>query len=611
MRLSLKIILSMAFITVISMLVLFSNIQNQLINSKEKATKSYYLSELDNIMHKTDAIVKNSKDILSIISITNLNDENLEKRFKIRFENYLKNIHYFIELKYITLDGDEFVCVTNKSLFHQKSNKNFIGDRAFEGALRNEFYVSNMYFTDIYNELVVDMAIQVKDLNTKETSGIIIAKISMDGVQELINNDLVNFDGIALLDVASGKFIYKSSVVRDIDEKLLTPLSSGINSVNIDDTQYFVASKVYQEEQLKMKFFILTKEDNLFEEINGTIRDNITLISILILFSIGFIFMIIEKMMNPLNKLIIRIKKLLKKLDQDFQDIDKDSDEIEQIEYYFENFQSLINKDRESLHNFNINLQLKIDQEIEKNNAALEQLFKSEKMAAMGEMIGNIAHQWRQPLNVISASATGIQFKNELGVLTNAFINEACDNINANSQYLSKTIEDFKNFIKGDRVKIYFMLKDNIDSFRSLIQGSLKTNNINLVVNLDDTIQYQGYANELIQCYMNIYNNAKDVLIEKSYERYFFVTVEEDDEFLKISMKDNGGGIPKEILSKIFDPYFTTKHPKQGTGLGLSMTYNLIKNGMNGDIIASNETFIYNDKEERGALFVIKLPKNQ
>ncbi len=238
-------------------------------------------------------------------------------------------------------------------------------------------------------------------------------------------------------------------------------------------------------------------------------------------------------------------------------------------------------------------------------------LLNQSKMASMGEMIGNIAHQWRQPLSVISAASTGIIMQKECGVLEEDKLIETCNTINNNTQYLSKTIDDFKNFIKGDRAKKIFNLKDKINIFLHLLEGSIKNNHINIILDLQEDIKIDGYQNELTQCFINIFNNAKDILVEKKIEdKYIFISTSIQNDKAIIKIKDNAGGIPKDILSKIFEPYFTTKHQSQGTGLGLHMTYNLISDGMSGTIEAHNIDYEYNGKEYTGAEFIIILALN-
>ena len=225
-------------------------------------------------------------------------------------------------------------------------------------------------------------------------------------------------------------------------------------------------------------------------------------------------------------------------------------------------------------------------------------------------MIGNIAHQWRQPLSVIATGASGMKIKKEHQLLDDEEFYKICDVIDENAQYLSRTIDDFKNFIRGDRVKKEFNFKKNIDSFLSLVDSTIKTNDITIICNVPDNITISGYPNELNQCFINIFNNAKDALKEKNIEdKLIFLTVSEDNENITSTILDNAGGIPDKIIVKIFEPYFTTKHQSQGTGLGLHMSYNIIVNGMNGTLRASNENFTYEGKDYTGAKFEITLPK--
>ncbi|MEA3289358.1 MAG: PAS domain-containing protein [Campylobacterota bacterium] len=230
------------------------------------------------------------------------------------------------------------------------------------------------------------------------------------------------------------------------------------------------------------------------------------------------------------------------------------------------------------------------------------------KLVAMGEMIGNIAHQWRQPLSTISATATGMQVQKDIDILTDELFNKGCDSINKTAIYLSKTIDDFRDFIKGDRKQHEFNLKDNIDSFIHLVEGNIKNNDINLLLDIQDDITINGYPNELLQCFINIFNNSKDELIKLQSDRYFTISASLIDDKVQIIFKDNAGGIPEDVLPHLFEPYFTTKHKSQGTGLGLSMTYNLIVEGMRGTIKANNSLFKYKESESIGAEFVITLP---
>ncbi len=236
-------------------------------------------------------------------------------------------------------------------------------------------------------------------------------------------------------------------------------------------------------------------------------------------------------------------------------------------------------------------------------------LFEQSKMASMGEMIGNIAHQWRQPLSVISTGATGMLIQKEYNILTDKQFDETCKMIDNSAQYLSRTIDDFRNFIKGNREKVIFNLENGVNSFFNLVEGSIKSQHINMVLNLKKDIKIDGYEHELMQCFINIFNNAKDILEEKNIkDKFIFISTSTHNNYAVINIKDNAGGIPSSILPKIFEPYFTTKHKSQGTGLGLHMTYSLIVDGMDGTIEVNNVSYTYNNQKFIGAQFIITVP---
>ncbi|MEA1915832.1 MAG: cache domain-containing protein [Campylobacterota bacterium] len=341
---------------------------------------------------------------------------------------------------------------------------------------------------------------------------------------------------------------------------------------------------------------------------------NELLFNLIFIVSIMFILIIIIAIFfaQYINKRVNRLVKSAQKLSKNDYDFDLKkyaNDEIGTLEVAFDDAKNKIQKLNNKHEKLNSNLVQKVQKELQKNRKKDKLLYEQSKMASMGEMIGNIAHQWRQPLSVISTGATGLKFQNEYGMLTDELISETCDTINDNAQYLSKTIDDFKNFIKGTREKENFSLHKAINSFLQLVDGSIKSHNIHIVSSIDTTLHIDGYKNELIQCLINIFNNAKDALENMDDENKFvFISTTSDDTNVTISIQDNAGGIPEDILSKIFEPYFTTKHQSQGTGLGLHMTYSLITDGMKGTIDAQNINYEHEGEKYTGAQFTITLP---
>jgi signal transduction histidine kinase len=231
------------------------------------------------------------------------------------------------------------------------------------------------------------------------------------------------------------------------------------------------------------------------------------------------------------------------------------------------------------------------------------------KMVAMGEMIGNIAHQWRQPLSTISTAASGVKLQKELGVLSDELLDECLDGIVRNSMHLSQTINDFRDFIQGDKEIVPFNLKENIKKDLSIVEGMLKHSEIKVVMNCEDDIVLHNYQNELTQAVLNIIDNCKDALFENNIqEKMIFIECYQQNTHAILKIYDNAKGIDTNILEKIFEPYFTTKHKSQGTGLGLYMTHQIIEGSMQGVINASNIAYNYNEQSFKGALFTITLP---
>ena len=245
--------------------------------------------------------------------------------------------------------------------------------------------------------------------------------------------------------------------------------------------------------------------------------------------------------------------------------------------------------------------------EQEKENEKI--LHQQSKMAAMGEMIGNIAHQWRQPLSAISTISSSIQVEKEYGIYDDSKLNDSMQKIIDQTQYMSKTINDFRDFFKPDKAKKLFNVGDTIQRGVTLVGQSYKNSNIKLELNISsENIELKGYENELIQAVVNILNNAKDQLSKsKQKEKVVQLDLIKANDNIIIKIVDNGGGIDDDVLPKIFEPYFTTKHKSQGTGIGLYMTYEIIVKHFGGKIEASTVEFDYKTIHYTGAQFKIVL----
>ncbi len=235
-------------------------------------------------------------------------------------------------------------------------------------------------------------------------------------------------------------------------------------------------------------------------------------------------------------------------------------------------------------------------------------LVQQTKMASMGEMIGNIAHQWRQPLNIISTTATGLKLQIEFGEFKEKEAIKELDVLNDTVQHLSKTIDDFRNFFKSEKEQKVFCVEHSIKKNLKLLEGMCKIYNIDIIFERVEIFSIKNYENEFIQAILNIFYNAKDALENKNHNKYIFMNIYQENQHAVISIKDNGGGIKEEVIGKIFEPYFTTKYKSNGTGIGLYMTHQIIQDHMEGEIKVENQTFVYENQQYTGAIFTITLP---
>ena len=255
---------------------------------------------------------------------------------------------------------------------------------------------------------------------------------------------------------------------------------------------------------------------------------------------------------------------------------------------------------KQEISDLNSTLENKVKDEIAKNKEKEKLMLHQSRLAQMGEIISMIAHQWRQPLNSLSILNQSVILKYKRGKLDDTFIEYFKVNSKKQIQNMSETIDDFRNFFKPEKEKLEFCINDVIEDTIDMVRPIYSQANIELNFHYEDRLKATGYPNELGQAILNIINNAKDALIEKNIKnRYVTISLKSKDNHKEITIADNAGGIPNDVIDKIFDPYFSTKDEKNGTGLGLYMTKMIIQEHMNGDIKVSNE--------KDGAVFKIVL----
>lgn len=257
-------------------------------------------------------------------------------------------------------------------------------------------------------------------------------------------------------------------------------------------------------------------------------------------------------------------------------------------------------KAQEALVALNNSLEVRIQTTVNELRKKDDLLMHQNRLAAMGEILTNIAHQWRQPLNNIAAYIQTMQYLHKSGELTDEEMDSDIASVMDILKYMSQTIDDFRNFFKKDRERHEFVLHEVIDRSLNLLQSSLRAGNIKVEVQGDKDLRGMGYPNEYAQAVMNILYNARDILLERSVaDPQITINIYRDKNLAVVSILDNGGGISADAMPHIFDPYFTTKGPSSGTGIGLYMSKTIIERNMGGRIVAKNR--------ENGAEFRIEL----
>jgi len=248
----------------------------------------------------------------------------------------------------------------------------------------------------------------------------------------------------------------------------------------------------------------------------------------------------------------------------------------------------------------NKDLHRKIQEGISKIQEKDRLLFHQNKLASMGEMMENIAHQWRQPLSQINSTVLLLDTILEEKNLKDSEVEEKLSEIESLTLYMSNTINDFKEFYEPDKEKIIFELHQIVNDSLLILSESLKTNNINVVLEIESLMKVNAYPNELKQVLIVLLNNAMDVLMQRKIEMAkITIEIQNDSKFIYLRLIDNAGGIEKNHIDRVFEPYYTTKHKSQGTGLGLYIAKLIIEESCSGELSVSNEA--------DGAVFEMKL----
>ena len=261
-------------------------------------------------------------------------------------------------------------------------------------------------------------------------------------------------------------------------------------------------------------------------------------------------------------------------------------------------YKNEVEQREEELHSLNENLSMKVQSGIDEGKQKDKKILEQAKLARIGSMISMIAHQWRQPLTELSGILMELETATRFKKVNEKHILGAIERSDKMIQFMSNTIDDFRNFYRPDKVKEEFLVSNSCKNAINIIGATLKNFNIKLNINVENDKKIYGYPTEFSQVILNILSNAADILVEKSIKNpQIDLNIDTKGILSIITIKDNAGGIAQKNQELIFDPYFSTKDSSKGTGLGLYISKLIVERNMDGELS------VYND--DKGAVFKI------
>lgn len=298
----------------------------------------------------------------------------------------------------------------------------------------------------------------------------------------------------------------------------------------------------------------------------------------------------VETLKGNILKLVKDYKRKSKRLDKIIKQSDKQQRELMHL--------------NEELEEYKNHLEKKVQEETRKRMEQQELLVRQSRLAAMGEMMSAITHQWAQPLNVIGMSADMIEFTLDAADPENHDILEHAQSIRNSKNFMNQTMQDFKNYFKPNKRKKAFPIKTEIETVAAMLSSQLRHACITAhFEDVNEKLEGYGIASEFKQVVLNLISNAKDAIKSQTNGKGpgdIWFRASEEESYILLEAEDSGGGIPEDVIDHIFDDYFTTKG-EGGTGIGLAMSKMIIEEGMGGTISVTNT--------DKGACFKITIEK--
>ena len=450
-----------------------------------------------------------------------------------------------------------------------------------------------IFSTFQFKDMIKTSESQKVDITFNSLKPIISIHIFLDQdaqLKELLDNMFVNKEikSVKLTLKDGGLFYFKEN-----------------NKFNNKSTEAYTADILDLVDQEKIATLYLEYSSESLNQFNQKIFMVILITFIFSVIIFLFVFFHIRDDLITLKSIALSLTKYSST--KDIQPITKTSKSIEVSTIATIANEMLINIAEyvKKLKSFNSELEKRVTEEINKQQNQERMMIHQSRQAAMGEMLESIAHQWRQPLNIIGLATVNLETEFALGKITNDNFHEKIDVITQNTNYMSDTIDDFRDFLNPQKAMISFEPKKSIEDVLNILRAQLNNYKIKCALNSECQVHIYGVENEFKQVLIIILNNSKDAIkqvqnIDESLEGKVNINISCQNNYVTIKICDNGGGIEDNIIEKIFNPYFSTKQNANGTGIGLYIAKNIIESRMKGNISVKNT--------EDGCCFSISVP---
>ncbi|MFA7083932.1 MAG: HAMP domain-containing sensor histidine kinase [Arcobacteraceae bacterium] len=530
-----------------------------------------------------------------------LNKINFKKIFN-TFDNIAFSYKTSFLIFIITGGMISIILLSQISIYALKSDFDILFEKRTKPLTKLEI-IKDAYKINIYDTLY---EVQHKNINSEQAKDVMLLgkqliESNWDSYKSNINNkefqptivtkfikDIFSYDK-----TANENYILQENIIHNIDEKInglnyyLDALSTFLETNNIEVADSIVNSVYTQINSINIYITNLINYDlnTAIEEKRDT-QKVFNMLTTILNISIVFVF---------LSSIILSVLLInnFKKLHLVLEDT--------------------VNEKTKELKKLNESLEQNIQKEVTSNRKKDLIMFQQARLASLGEMIANIAHQWRQPLGAILVIIQSFQLKSQMGKLTCEYVNEKANDAMLLANNMSNTLDDFQNFFKPNKNKTFFSLKQCLLDSLELSKYILEQSNIKVELIVKEDVEIFGFYNELSHVFLNMFSNSKDALNSISNKpRRISIVIKKIKNNAKIYFYDNGEGIVEDILHKIFEPYYTTKYKSNGTGIGLYMSKQIIEKQMHGSIVCKNVYYkIDHENVEFCTLFLLVIPMEE